>query len=385
MIEKSSSEDDIGRREAIKMTAAGAGLITAPISTAKAAQPSQLEIPIVVCRGDWIESRDVSKDWWHRIKQVRQARKKLGEAHLNRPFVTEVSIIGNSDEEVNGRQTTKLKVQAKRNHLARAKSEIPDSIEGIGVEVQPAPKGEEIPMDACYYTNDSSLSNLIGGDAFTADGGRGSLGARAYVDSASGHRMVSAAHLWQDEKGGESCERTSINGEYANMDDPDGSGDVKVGEVTTSNPAEDYALLKNGAYLQGDLTNKIHHNSRELPISGSATNYEYIKSNDTDVWKTGSSTGTLIGKIKDIQVSFSSTDNCEYSGDYGIRCTNNGAVGDSGGPVYIRTNNGDKAAIVTITSKGVKNNDTWCDAPETVNVSGMQSDRYVDYGIHFGG
>lgn len=285
-------------------------------------------------------TKEVPKSWYDHHKTAKQAKETIRKRYAGRDGFERFSVTS-FDHYFGGMRGFAVKVGITSSDLA---DQLPSEIDGVPVVTE---EYKEPVLTACY--NDIDKDDLPGGVIF--DGG-GTSGTQFYIDTDGDgsyeQYLMTAAHVTGDE-----C--------YNQVGtDVTQKGDTWGTIIQQSSNTDTVVCEANSGY---SVTNEILEQdgtTRFVTGSVSEDGLGVLVSSTTDtVTKTGDSLGTNSNLVLDENVSTGISSCVDYN-DEGVRVDNNGAPGDSGGPIYdIR--DGD-AYILSITSGGLyETGDTDCD------------------------
>jgi hypothetical protein len=303
--------------------------VTAGIPVVSSASATEtVDIPILESPDGVEKWETVPRAWDEHRKHTRRVRQRVTDAYLNRPGVKEVSVVGGDDSiGWKGRLKIRVEVDSESNHPS-----LPSAVEGVDVEVGEYRESKAV---GCY--NDSVYDPIPGGVVGTVEGS-GTITCVVSHGSTGEKGLLTAAHL------ADRCTDDIVGDEFYQED----LGGTNVGNISVANSAKDWMISD---IQSRDWKDYIRlENSNEVTVKGWVNNNgldSYVGSKTVE--KMGKSTGHTTGELNKISISGTDTNCTNWEGE-GVETKCAVAGGDSGGPIYIISN--DKVYLVAILQQG---------------------------------
>jgi hypothetical protein len=292
--------------------------------------------------GDKQIETKVPTKWWEHSKQVEKALQKAQRRFGNSPVIEDARI-EKTEEKIAGLYKSRIGLTFNPDRAAQAseakqEAGVPDQILSIPVrvskarELKPASGGSGCPH--------------FGGDRTKIRGGI------PVVDADSGEQGTAVCRVW---KNGNpfllTCNHLGGGCNRSKGDRIDLTTGEKIGEIAHFDVSYDWMLVEvtnSNLTLTDTIVNPGHSQLPDGPleVAGYYTKngVKYLNSNDYRIFKQGGSTGLEEGVIYNLE-SQGSYDCANWS--EGVETSHRNAPGDSGGPLYHKTdsNYGDVSIV----------------------------------------
>jgi len=307
------------------------GIGAAPFTDISGKLGDSVEIVVARDENGPIETKKVPQSWYRQVRNTRRVVEKSREQFEKKSGVRGVKI-GSSTEKFGGKSGHSIVISVNETGV---RGKIPERVQNVPVEIVEE-EGGSAPLNC---DNLGDFNNIPGGVAHGFDFATTCVKVRDI--QAGQRRMLTAAHVHG------SC-GSNLSGNTFYQGDSDGT-------IRRYDWGTDFALVED-TYSDGEsFDDKIlEEDGTRIDIDGWYTKdgISELMSNDEQVKKMGITSGNTTGEIKYMETAGDPTD-CHDYGYEGVRLTNNGGKGDSGGPIYNMKSQ--EARMIGMISQGAGN------------------------------
>ncbi|QLG61287.1 hypothetical protein [Halorarum salinum] len=344
-----SRDPQVSRRKYVKSMGAGATVF----GLDRFSFTPKITIPLLRSKQGVVEEEEVPRAWWQHVQTSKRVVEKVREQYSGvKGFKSAYRTI--SDERIKGYRKKKIAIEIDTEEAPNIplgsdtpNGPFPEEVNGIGVETR-----ENLNRTASACKNVGHFDPIPGGTGiFNQQGLKATACCKVTYNGSP--RLLTVSHMTL-------CRKEPV---YQDSDEQ-----RQIGSIDNLSASQDWATIDlNSDY---DLDNTIRLPSgTEYPVNGWITEggVETYASNGREFLKVGSETGRTKNSILNHYAPFD--DDCSNY-EKGIDMRNNGANGDSGGPIFLLTDNNTAFILAINQYNGGGTVDIGCSGIAEKNYSG---------------